>query len=296
MLCDLVRTFTSDGLRLDGALHVPSGSAPDAAGLTTRCDAVVTLHGVGGNFYTSSLFEGLTPSLLAAGVAVLWANTRGHDSLFAASAGLRGRCWLGAAVEKVGDCQWDVPAWLNWLSERGYRRLGVIGHSLGAVKAVFSQAQALDPRVTAVVALSPPRLSYAAFQYDERAAAFQAAVSEARLAVREGQPERLLQVGFPYTQWMAAATYLEKYGPDENYNFLRFVERVRAPLWFAYGARELADGSLAFAGVPDAIRSAVRPDQQWGVEIIPGADHNYAGVVPALAERLVDWLRQPANR
>lgn len=293
MLCDLVRTMTPDGFRLDGALHTPASvggrsEGGDPAG--RRFDAVITLHGVGGNFYTSSLFEGLTPKLLDAGVAVLWANTRGHDTLFAASAGMRGRCWMGAAVERVEDCRHDVAGWLNWLADRGYARLGVIGHSLGAIKAVYSQAFHPDPRVTGVAAISPPRLSYTAFQYDARAGQFQESISAARLAVRDGRADQLLNVTFPYTQWMAAGTYLEKYGPEERYNLLKFVDRLTCPVWFAYGERELNDGSTAFTGLPAALRQAARPGQALEVVEVPGADHNYSGAVAGLSERLRPWL------
>lgn len=281
--------MTADGLRLDGALQIPAeGSATEPS--QARFDAVVALHGVGGNFYTSSLFENLTPTLLKLGVAVVSANTRGHDTLFAASAGLRGRCWLGGAVEKVDDCRLDVAAWLKFLADRGYRRLGVVGHSLGAIKAVYSQACEPDARVTGVLGLSPPRLSYAAFQYDPRAGAFQEAVSAARLAVRDGRGQQLLQVNFPYTQWMAAENYLDKYGPDEKYNVISFLGRLHCPVCIAYGQRELEDGSMAFAGVPDALRQAQRPDQDLTLLTIPNADHNYSGTVPALASALGPWL------
>jgi len=282
--------MTADGFRLDGALQVPAESSTPVS-TATRFDAVVTLHGVGGNFYASSLFEGLTPALLASGIAVLAANTRGHDTLFAASAGMRGRCWLGGAVEKVDECRLDVAAWLKFLAARGYQRLGVVGHSLGAIKAVYSQAFEPDPRVTGVIALSPPRLSYAAFQYDARAGAFQEAVAAARLAVRDGRGSQLLQVNFPYTQWMAAENYLEKYGPEERYNLLKFVDRLVCPCCVTYGQRELEDGSMAFAGVPEAIEQVRRADQSLEVLTIPNADHNYSGTVPILAEKLATWLQ-----
>ena len=116
------------------------------------------------------------------------------------------------------------------------------------------------------------------------------AVAAARLAVKGGEGSRLIQVSFPYTQWMGAENYLEKYGPEERYNLLKFVDRLRCPAWFAYGERELSDGSLAFAGVPEALRQARRADQALETVTVPNADHNYSGTVPALAEPLLRWL------
>src|SRR5262245_14356362 len=114
MHVELVRTVTSDGLRLDGAL-TPIRSVGEGPGST----AALLLHGVAGNFYTSSMFEPLIPKLQDIGLAVLSVNTRGHDSVFGASLGnVRRR--LGAAYETVDDCRHDVAAWIDFLKTRGH--------------------------------------------------------------------------------------------------------------------------------------------------------------------------------
>ena len=72
MNCELVRTTTRDGLRLDGAYVSPT----PATGGTGPVDAVLVLHGLGGNFYGSPLLERLARWLSDAGVAVLVAAAR----------------------------------------------------------------------------------------------------------------------------------------------------------------------------------------------------------------------------
>ena len=82
--------------------------------------AAILLHGVAGNFYTSSTFEPLIPKLQELGLAVLCVNTRGHDSVFGASLGnVRRR--FGAAYEIVDDCRHDIAAWIEFLKSRGHR-------------------------------------------------------------------------------------------------------------------------------------------------------------------------------
>src|SRR5688572_25998231 len=116
MHVELVRTVTRDGLRLDGALHLPlplgegrgEGEFPSAQGphpnpLPQRegtRQAALLLHGVAGNLYTSSTFEALIPRRQALGLAVLAVNTRGRDSVFGAMLG-NVRTRLGAAYETV---------------------------------------------------------------------------------------------------------------------------------------------------------------------------------------------------
>src|SRR5687768_4221813 len=101
MHVELVRTVTRDGLRLDGALAPASDSrSPTPHPLPS---AALLLHGVAGNFYTSSTFDAVIPKLQELGLTVLSVNTRGHDSVFGASLGtLRRR--FGAAYEIVDDC------------------------------------------------------------------------------------------------------------------------------------------------------------------------------------------------
>src|SRR5205823_12642967 len=85
MLVDLVQVTTRDGFRLDGAYLAPSG--PKSLPL----DALCFVHGTGGNFYSSTLFDALTDRLRALGCGVLRINTRGHDGISTASTDRGGR-------------------------------------------------------------------------------------------------------------------------------------------------------------------------------------------------------------
>lgn len=345
---EMIKTVAEDGLRLDGVLHPAQPHAPPLSGSgvpssamrleselsleqqperqdttsQTVVDGLICLHGVGSNYYGSSLFEALTPSLTAMGVPVAWVNTRGRDNVFAAST-RQGRRWLGAAFEVVGECSWDVAGWLRWAERRGWRRVGLIGHSLGAIKAVFSQAHsqahsqtlgigaAPDPStglcpsqgqspasasattgglVSMVAALSPPRLCYRLFQNDPNGAAFFDAITRARKHVAAGEPEALIRVQYPYPLLISAGSYVDKYGPGEQYDIVPLVPRLHCPVLFTYGQAELETGGVAFAGVPEAVRAAARPGQPLSVAVVPGADHNYTRCAAPLAEVLQAWF------
>ena len=145
MLVDLVNVETDDSIRLDGALRVgddltaPRDTAAQqlaADGAALGADAVLLLHGAGGNFYSSTMMANLASRFVERGVAALVANTRGHDGISTTTAPI-GRRVHGAAYEKVDACRHDITAWLRWLNQRGYQRLGLLGHSLGAVKAIY---------------------------------------------------------------------------------------------------------------------------------------------------------------
>lgn len=286
MWVDLVKTVTEDGLRLDGVLHPAGDGVPNRSPV----DGLICLHGVGSSFYGSSLFEALTPSLAARGIPVVWVNTRGHDNVYAGST-RQGRRWLGAAFESVDECRLDVAGWIDWALRAGWERIGLLGHSLGAIKAVYSQAHASHAAVQRVIALSPPRLCYRTFQNDPLGAAFFDALTTAQRHVAAGDAQALIQVQYPFPMLITASGYVEKYGPAERYNVVPLVARIDCPLLFTYGQLELDSGSVAFAGVPAALRESARTGQTLEIVVIAGADHNYSRCAAPLAEVLQRWLQ-----
>jgi len=287
MHVELVHTTTRDGLRLDGALVESAESrspAPDS-----RPSAAILLHGVAGNFYTSSTFEAVIPKLQELGLAVLSVNTRGHDSVFNSMAGnVRRR--LGAAYETVDDCRLDIGAWIELLASRGHTSVVLIGHSLGAIKAVYAQAHEKWPQVAAVIAASPPRLSYSAFMNSAESSVFWESMCTAERMVAEGRGDELFTGKFPFPLLITAAGYIDKYGPAERYNILRFAADLPYPALFTYGSKELENGGIAFADLPEALMELPNTDRRQ-VAVIDGADHAYTGVGEMLAASVADWLR-----
>jgi dipeptidyl aminopeptidase/acylaminoacyl peptidase len=132
---------TSDGLTLRGwfipghSIHAHGPEAEDNARAILYAPA--TAHD-----QRSGL--SLVPMFHKAGYHVLLFSYRGH----ALSDGKRGQFTYGDAESR------DVDAAVRFLSEtKGIRRIGVIGHSVGAVSAILSAAR--NPRVGAVVAVAP---------------------------------------------------------------------------------------------------------------------------------------------
>jgi pimeloyl-ACP methyl ester carboxylesterase len=289
MHVELVRTVTRDGLRLDGALLEPHNrNASFANANANQPTAAILLHGVAGNFYTSSTFEPLVGRLQALGIAPLLVNTRGHDSVFGASLGnVRRR--FGAAYETVDDCRQDIAAWLRFLTSRGHPQILLIGHSLGAIKAVYAQANDKHPEVAAVVAVSGPRLSYSAFMNAPESSLFWESMHTAEELAAAGRGEDLFTSKYPFPLLITAAAYIDKYGKAERYNLLKFAADLPCPALFTYGSKELATGGIAFAGLVEALAALPNAERRT-VATIDGADHLYTGVADALATRICDWL------
>lgn len=292
MLVDLVNVETDDSIRLDGALRTgddlsnpgdESARRFAADGAALGVDAVLLLHGAGGNFYSSTMMASLAARFVERGIAALSANTRGHDGISTTTAPI-GRRVHGAAYEKVDACRQDVTAWLRFLRERGYQRLGLLGHSLGAVKAIYAQAHEAHANLTWLAALSPPCLAHSRFQSDPRGADFLEDYQNATRLVEAGRGQSLLEIRFPMPYVVAAEGFVDKYGPEERYNFLKHIGRVVCPMVITYGSAELPT-SAAFRDMPE-LAPAAAPNARMHVALVAGADHFYTGMHADLWARL----------
>jgi dienelactone hydrolase len=286
VLVDLVQVTTPDGVRLDGALQRPGTAAPPAVAVDSFC----FVHGTGGNFYGSTLFDSFAERLLQLGCAVLRVNTRGHDGISTAVTARGGRR-LGAAYEIVDECRHDLGAWVGWLRQQAGPRVGLVGHSLGAVKCVHALSREPALGAACLVALSPPRLSYSVFCAGAQGPEFLQTYALAERHLQAGNPEALLDVTLPLPYVITAGGYLEKYGPDERYNFLRSVAAVPCPTLVTLGGAEVAT-NVAFRGLPEALDALAASHRQLAVEVVAGADHFYNGVRAELIRRVEEWLRQ----
>jgi pimeloyl-ACP methyl ester carboxylesterase len=281
MNVDLVYVATADDVRLDGALRTPTAGTDGRLGL----DLVICHHGVAGNFYNPYFFDDLGTLLLEAGCAVLRVNSRGHDQVYR---GPRGK--LGAEYEVVDDCRLDWRAWLDFAAAAGYRRIGVWGHSLGAVKTIYYESVEHDTRVVCAVASSPPRFAYAAYLASEHGARFKADMDRARQLVEQGQLEAIIEAAVPLVTTFTARTYVDKYGPESPYDILARAPNSAAPLLVTLGELEI-DG-LAFRDLAAQGPTLQQSAPHVSYSLVPGADHSYATRVPELWETFRGWLTE----
>jgi pimeloyl-ACP methyl ester carboxylesterase len=261
---------------------------PASSARSLGIDAFCLVHGTGGNFYSSTLFDALAERFRQLGCGVLRVNTRGHDGISNAST-VRGGRRLGAAYEVVDECRSDLAGWIDWLRQQAGPRIALVGHSLGAVKGLYAVAQEPQLAPVCLVAVSPPRLSYEWFCSSPQGPEFLETYALAEKHVREGQPTALLDVKLPLPYAITAAGYVEKYGPDERYNFLKFIAGVTCPTLVTLGSVEIQNNT-AFRGTAEALELVAGRHKPLRVQMVAGADHFYTGVREVLAECVASWL------
>ncbi|MFT5300528.1 MAG: pimeloyl-ACP methyl ester carboxylesterase [Mariniblastus sp.] len=284
---ELVFTTTSDHVRLHG-FYLHSTAQLATSPVVGSVDAAVLVHGLGGNFYSSRMLLHFAKTLTDLGISVVVVNSRGHDMINTSTWAGRSRS-LGAAMENVADATFDLTAWADFLVERGHRNVLMVGHSLGAIKTLYAQANAAHPKVRATICLSAARLSYAKLIASERGSLFRETYARCEAMVANSRGDEPIHVQFPYPTWMTSACYIDKYGPDEKFNWLTFVDKIEVPTLLVFGQKEL-DQDLAFDGLRPQLETLKNGWNALDIEEIEDADHFYTAKFAAVDEQLVRWL------
>ena len=288
MIVDLIRIDTEDGMSAVGALYPPRAEPPEQSPV----DAMLLVHGSGTNFYASH-GAATAEDLSGAGFPCLSFNTRGHDIIWRDPENGR---YYGNAYEILDDCNIDLKAGIDCLWAQGYRRIGILGHSMGAVKVAYYAATAGDERVQVVVPISPVRLSYRYYMESPDQDEFRGIIELCRSLEAEGKGDQVFRVDFPIPHMFGASAYLDKHGPDERYNLVDLAPQIKIPMLALGGTLETHTRLLDICG--DLTKAAINSPQADCVLIEDGT-HSLVNKREESARAVVDWLanvRTPSSQ
>ena len=144
-------------------------------------------------------------------------------------------------------------------------------------------------RVAALVAISQPILSCAQVVASTQGSIFVEAFARADALVEKGHAGSLLDVQLPLPMLIAAGAFVEKYGPSERYNYLKFLRGLQAPALVLFGGQEV-ESNMAFQGRLDAVKALAAVQPRLEVETVAGADHLYTSRRPELLRIMQRWL------
>jgi pimeloyl-ACP methyl ester carboxylesterase len=276
---ELVEIRTSDDVPHSGAL-----AKAKPLGGTRRFDAVLMMHGAAGTFF-EAFYRNFSAALVDRGVATLRANNRGHDVVNRGDG--RGRL-LGVALEAIEDCTIDWDAWLGFLAGRGYKRILLFGHSLGAVKSAYYLATTPDERVTGCVLASPPHFNTERMLASERGPEFAAAIAAAKALVAAGKPDEFMPTTFPLKSFSGAQAYLSKYAAGAKFDVLELAAKIPCPVLALTGENELTDSN--FRDHPAGYAAAHQKKRDLDFVVVPDGDHYYTLAQTFAIDHLLAWI------
>lgn len=278
MLVDLVHTKTSDDVTLSGIVLEPEQPRTDLA-----VDAIVMVHGSGGNFYLSPS-NPRAVKLRDMGIPAALFNTRGHDVV----GGRAGKTRTGNAYELLSETHLDLQATVGFMAQRGYERIGIWGSSLGAVRVVLAQARNQDPNVAAVISLAPLRFSHEYYSECEMADEHLQNYEDAKALVDAGRGHEIMFVDFPNPgAYFSADVYLDRHC-SEHYDITKaYTNDIECPLLILTGSEE-THPRMRNAGRDMAALCEGRDNVTW-IDL-EGADHGWHNKEEDLFNVIPNWL------
>jgi dienelactone hydrolase len=262
-----------DGMGLEGAIIRPTGSA-------TKPVAIVWIHGNTSRFYDQPYIQ-IGREMAALGYTFITSNTHGHDEAsvtWEPDGGARpgGACW-----ERFEEIPMDLAAWIDMAVEEGFEGVVLVGHSFGANKVIYYQAERQDSRVLGVVSASG----------DIRWRATPERVALAEEIEAQGKGDEVLpQMEVPWYR-MSARTFLSRARIAQHVfkseTQTPHIAKVNCPILAFYGSEEEWCGTVDdLDSMRDNATSAPRVD----TKIIEGADHVYWGKADVAARLIGGWV------
>ena len=278
-------TTTSDGIVMDGAFFAPEPGTSRKGPV----DAILLIHGSGSRFYAPYSLE-MAEDLRAQGYACLALNTRGHDTVWV---NREDGTHHGNAFEILDLSRLDLRAGIDYLCGLGYGSIGILGHSMGAVKVAYYAAIEQDDRVTTVIPVSPVRLSYSYYMESEDAEEFQSIIQQADDMKAEDRAQELITVNFPIPETFTASAYIDKHGPAERYNLVRLAPRIKIPMFILAGSLETHTRLRDIA--PDLALAAVNSPRSEYL-IVDGGRHALGNRRNEASDAVLKWLASLATK
>lgn len=131
---ELLYIWTEDDLRLQGVHYIPSEKGD-------LC--VLVVHGMSGNILENYWAHVLGEKLAKSGIGCVYGHNRGYNHIndIVTKERLEGGGYktrrIGATYERFEECVFDIDVWLKECRSLGYKRLVLLGHSLGCNKTVY---------------------------------------------------------------------------------------------------------------------------------------------------------------
>lgn len=278
MLVDLVHTKTSDDVTISGVVLEPDSPRDDL-----MVDALVMIHGSAGNFYLSPS-NPRAAKLRNLGIPTALFNTRGHDVV----GGRAGNTKTGNAYELLSDSHLDLKAAVDFMTDRGYKRVGIWGSSLGAVRVVLAQAKNQDPNVAAVISLAPLRFSHEYYSNCEMSEQHLGYFEEATKLVADGKGDQIMMVDFPNANaYFSANVYLDRHC-SEHYDMTKdHTNKIKCPVLILTGTEEqhprMRDCGRDMAALCEGMDNV-----RW--THLEGADHGWHNKEDELFDEVMGWL------
>lgn len=239
---------------------------------------LIIVHGMGSNFYRSRFKKEIMRQAGKSPFDVLSFNNRGSEQ--------------AVATEKFTYCMADIDAAMRFGRRHGYRSFVLLGHSTGCQKITYFQAMRRSASVDALV-LAGLGDDLAICRRD-LGRAYHRWLKRARRLVATGRGKTILPrmyLGFSARRFLSIADprqlearLFDFSGPMSHFR------KITRPVLAIWGDRE-EYACLPVRKMGSILREKSR-SRNFGLIIVPGANHGFHGKEQKAVRAIFGWLRR----
>lgn len=284
----IIEDYTEDGLKLTGYLQ--------DSNLKDKC--IVFIHGMNGNLENNYFADVWGNICRDNGISFLFGYTRGHAQVnnIQTKNGKNIKC--GTAYEIFEDSLYDVDLWIKNTKKLGYKKIILLGHSLGCNK-VINYLNEKGNIVDGLILASPPDM-IGLIKNDIYQENYKDLIKEAEKNVKEGKEDKLLseklwdehlissQTLLNYTNELGAINNLPV---ASNPKHFKQLEKIDVPILAFMGEND----DIVIKSIEkdlELIKSKALSCNNFKTEIFGKANHTYEGCEEKIGLYLVDWIKE----
>ena len=274
--------YTSDGLRLP-MVHFESNK---------KDICVICIHGMCGTII-DNYFATVWGKLLAKNdIGFIYEHNRGHsiENDIVMKDGSFKRC--GCMYEMFEDCIYDIDLAIQTAKEKGYKRIILLGHSLGCNKVIYYYYKK-QPNILGIILASAPDMigSHLLIEPD-----YEELLKEAKENIDKNQPTKLLHKMIEDYMYMSSQTYYNWFHNNSNLNNLPIIsnpknweqlETIDVPILTFSGSKD-EDYYLHL----DLLKEKATNCKNFEYQIIENTGHTYQEKELETGTLILNWINK----
>lgn len=289
---EILHGWTEDNLKLQGFHWSPND----------KKTCIVFIHGMSGNIIENYFGEVLGDKLSQNGYGFIYGHNRGYGHINDIKTkeikkdGSYKHRRVGVAFERFEECIFDIDLWVSKAKELGYKKIILMGHSLGCNKVIHYYSKTKPQIIDSIILASPPDMVGLAKAEQN----YQDMLTEAKNNIENGQPRKMLDSLLWDYYYISSQTLVDLVTENcaaDNLPLLRNPEvfdelsQINIPIFSFMGEYD------------DVVTRSLREDLElikekaincpkFDIEILEKANHNYANKENELAEMILKWLNK----
>ena len=274
--------YTSDGLRLP-MVHFESNK---------KDICVICIHGMCGTII-DNYFATVWGKLLAKNdIGFIYEHNRGHsiENDIVMKDGSFKRC--GCMYEMFEDCIYDINLAIQTAKEKGYKRIILLGHSLGCNKVIYHYYKK-HPNILGIILASAPDMIGSHLLIEPE---YEELLKEAKENIDKNQPTKLLHKMIENYMYMSSQTYYNWFHNNSNLNNLPIIsnpknweqlETIDVPILTFSGSKD-EDYYLHL----DLLKEKATNCKNFEYQIIENTGHTYQEKELETGNLILNWINK----